>query len=71
MVYINISFFVIFLMMMIISSVILRDMELEKYFKQGKIGSIRAFYVIMGLIMSFLVAFAFKEIASSILSFIN
>ena len=43
----NITFFVTFLGMLIITSKIMLDINFEKIFKKGKLGSIKAFFFII------------------------
>ena len=62
----NITFFVTFLGMLIISSKIMLDINFEKIFKKGKIGSIKAFFFIVVFIVSAVTASCFKEIISVI-----
>ncbi len=68
---INISFFIIFTAMCFISTIVVKDLNLERFFKQGRIGSIRAAYFIIIFLMSFLVAFAVREISLIIISFVK
>lgn len=58
----NITFFVSFLGMLIISSKIMLDINFEKIFKKGKIGSIRVFFFIVVFVVSVITAWCFKEI---------
>ncbi len=67
----NIIFFVTFFGMLIISSIILLDTNFEKIFKQGKIGSIRAFFFIVVFITSVIGAWCFKELVSVIYNLLN
>ena len=67
----NITFFVSFLGMLIISSKIMLDINFEKIFKQGKIGSIRAFFFITIFIISSLAAICMKELVEVFYSILN
>ena len=49
----NIIFIITFLGMLIVSTIVLLDINFEKIFKQGKIGSIRAFFFITIFIIHF------------------
>ena len=48
----NIVFLIVFLGMLIVSSIVMLDTNFEKIFKQGKIGSIRAFFFIVVFLIS-------------------
>ncbi len=58
----NIVFIITFLGMLIVSTIVLLDINFEKIFKQGKIGSIRAFFFITIFIVSSLAAICMKEL---------
>ena len=67
----NIVFIIAFLGMLIISTIVLLDTNFEKLFKQGKIGSIRAFFVIVVFLTSVIGAWCFKELISVIFNILN
>ena len=67
----NIIFIVSFLGLLIISTIVLLDINFEKIFKQGKIGSIRAFFFIVIFITSVVGAWCFKELVSVIYNILN
>lgn len=67
----NIIFIVSFLGLLIISAIVLLDINFEKIFKQGKIGSIRAFFFIVIFITSVVGAWCFKELVSVIYNILN
>ena len=58
----NIVFIITFFGMLIVSTIVLLDINFEKIFKQGKIGSIRAFFFITIFIVSSLAAICMKEL---------
>lgn len=62
----NIIFFIVFLGMLVISTRILLDSNYEKLFKQGKIGSIRAFFGIVVFLVSVFTAFCFTSLVEVI-----
>lgn len=55
-------FIALFLMLIPLCFQVLRKMELEKYFKQGSVLEIRAFYIIISTIMSELLIQALERI---------
>lgn len=67
----NIVFIITFLGMLIISTIVLLDINFEKIFKQGKIGSIKAFFFIVVFVTSVLTAICFKELVSVIYNILN
>lgn len=67
----NIVFIVTFLGMIIISAIVLLDINFEKIFKQGKIGSIRAFFFIVVFITSVIGAWCFRELVNVIYNILN
>ena len=67
----NIVFIVTFLGMLIISTIVLLDINFEKIFKQGKIGSIRGFFFIVIFVTSLVTAWCFKELISVIYNILN
>ncbi len=67
----NIVFIVTFLIMLIISTIIMLDINYEKIFKQGKIGSIKAFFYITIFIVSVFVAWCLRELVSVIYNILN
>ena len=62
----NIVFIITFLGMLIISAIVLLDINFEKIFKKGKIGSIRAFFFIVIFLVSIFTAWGFRELVSVI-----
>ena len=62
----NITFFLTFLGMLIISSKIMLDINFEKIFKKGKLGSIKAFFFIIIFVVSVITASCFREIINVI-----
>ncbi|MBE6131050.1 MAG: hypothetical protein E7183_04950 [Erysipelotrichaceae bacterium] len=67
----NIVFLIIFLGMLIVSSIVMLDTNFEKIFKQGKIGSIRAFFFIVVFLISIFTAWGFRELVSVIYNILN
>lgn len=67
----NIIFIVVFLGMLIISTIVLLDTQYEKLFKQGKIGSIRAFFFIVIFLVSVFSAWSFRELVNVIYNILN
>ena len=67
----NIIFIITLLGMLIVSTIILLDINFEKIFKQGKIGSIRAFFFITIFIISCLAAICMKELVEVFYSILN
>lgn len=67
----NIIFIITFLGMLIVSTIVLLDINFEKIFKQGKIGSIRAFFFITIFIISSLAAICMKELVEVFYSILN
>ena len=62
----NIVFIITFLGMLIISAIVLLDINFEKIFKKGKIGSIRAFFFIVIFLVSIFTAWGFRDLVSVI-----
>ena len=62
----NIVFLIVFLGMLIVSSIVMLDTNFEKIFKQGKIGSIRAFFFIVVFLIYIFTAWGFRELVSVI-----
>jgi hypothetical protein len=62
----NIIFFIVFLGMLVISARLMLDSNYEKLFKQGKVGSIRAFFFISIFLISVFTAFCFTELVNVI-----
>ena len=67
----NIVFIITFFGMLIVSTIVLLDINFEKIFKQGKIGSIRAFFFITIFIISCLAAICMKELVEVFNSILN
>lgn len=67
----NIVFIITFLGMLIISTIVLLDINFEKIFKQGKVGSIRAFFFVTIFIVSVIGAWCFRELVSVIYNILN
>lgn len=67
----NIVFIITFFGMLIISTIVLLDINFEKIFKQGKIGSIRAFFFITIFIISCLAAICMKELVEVFNAILN
>lgn len=59
----NGMFIILFLGFFVVVFKILLDSNLDRFFKQGKVGSIRVAYFILSLAISFLVAFGLKELS--------
>lgn len=68
---VNVITFIVFLGMCIISSKLLLDSNFEKFFKQGKIASIKIGYFLIIFIVSCLIAFCFKELIYVIYNILN
>lgn len=67
----NIVFLIVFLGMLIVSSIVMLDTNFEKIFKQGKIGSIRAFFFIVIFLISIFTAWGFRELVNVIYNILN
>lgn len=67
----NVVFLIVFLGMVIVSSIVMLDTNFEKIFKQGKIGSIRAFFFIVVFLISIFTAWGFRELVSVIYNILN
>ena len=67
----NIVFIITFLGMLIISTIVLLDINFSKIFKQGKIGSIKAFFFIVIFVTSVTFAWCFSELVSVIYNILN
>ena len=67
----NIVFLIVFLGMIIVSSIVMLDTHFEKLFKQGKIGSIRAFFFVVVFLISVFTAWGFRELISVIYNILN
>ena len=67
----NIVFLIVFLGMLIVSSIVMLDTNFEKIFKQGKIGSIRAFFFIVVFLISIFTAWGFRELVNVIYNILN
>lgn len=67
----NVVFIITFLGMLIISTIVLLDSNYEKMFRQGKIGSIRAFFFITIFIVSVLSAWCMRELVTVIYNILN
>ena len=67
----NIVFLIVFLGMVIVSSIVMLDTIFEKIFKQGKIGSIRAFFFIVVFLIAIFTAWGFRELVSVIYNILN
>ena len=67
----NIVFIITFFGMLVISTIVLLDINFEKIFKQGKIGSIRAFFFITIFIISCLAAICMNELVEVFNSILN
>lgn len=67
----NIIFIIVFLGMLVISTIVILDSNFEKLFKQGKIGSIRAFFFIIVFLISIFTAWGFKELVNVIYNILN
>ena len=68
---VNVITFSVFLVMCIVSSKLLLDSNFEKFFKQGRVTSIRIAYFIVIFIVAFLTAFCFKELIYVIYNILN
>ncbi|HHU23565.1 MAG: DUF1146 family protein [Bacilli bacterium] len=64
--YYAIIFFLSFLFMMIITLRVLFDSQLHKIFKQGSVTSIRTFYIILAIAISYLISSAFIDFIKAI-----
>ena len=67
----NIIFMITFLGMLVISTKVILDSNFDHLFKQGKTNSIRVAYVIVILIVSFFVAYTFRELSNTIYNLIS
>jgi hypothetical protein len=67
----NIVFIITFFGMLIVSTIVLLDINFEKIFKQGKIGSIRAFFFITIFIISCFAAICMKELVEVFNAILN
>lgn len=67
----NVVFLIVFLGMVIVSSIVMLDTNFEKIFKQGKIGSIRAFFFIVVFLISIFTAWGFRELVNVIYNILN
>lgn len=67
----NIVFLIVFLGMLIVSSIVMLDTNFEKIFKQGKSGSIRAFFFIVVFLISIFTAWGFRELVNVIYNILN
>lgn len=68
---INVVFLISFFGFLILIFRMLLDSNLDKFFKQGKVGSIRIMYILVSIVGAFLMAFCLKELTSAFYSFFN
>lgn len=69
--YLNIMFFLIFILMMIITTKVLLALNFEKMFKQGKVTEIRVAFIITTIVISYLVSKCVVELSESIINIVN
>lgn len=67
----NVVFIITFLGMLIVSAIVLLDINFERIFKQGKVGSIRAFFFVIIFVTSVITAWCFKELVNVIYNILN
>jgi uncharacterized membrane protein YwzB len=69
--YYAIVFFLSFLFMLVISLKVLFDSQIHKIFKQGSVTSIRAFYIIIAIVVSYIVSSAIIDFIKAINAIIS
>ena len=67
--YQTILFITLFLLGIPLFFKLLLDSNIEKFFKQGRISSIRLFMILVSIILSFLLAWAFEHFLEQLLKF--
>lgn len=70
--YINIVYIFLFFIFAFIWFQILRDMNLEKYFKQGRVRTIQVFFILSAFLLSFVTSFSIRYLLVTVYNiFIN
>ena len=69
--YLNIMFFLIFIIMAIITTKVLLALNFEKMFKQGRVTEIRVAFVIVTIVVSYLASKCFVDLAESLINILN
>lgn len=67
----NIVFIIVFLGMLVVSTIVMLDINFPKIFRQGRIGSMRAFFFIVIFLISIFTAWGFRELVSVIYNVLN
>lgn len=69
--YLNIMFFLCFIIFIIINTKILLALNFEKIFKQGRVTEIRVAFIIVVIVISYLCSKCVVDLSESVINIIN